>query len=340
MNEFAAILRTQYAPENIHAKNHKEAIVMYSGGMDSTVSLWWALNRYEHVRILTVNYYQPHIMEIKHANRIVSMLGMKSRSIHVDFPLDFWGLKNHLTRGQACLMTSLAAIDIGHEGADIVMGILNTDDYGDCKRDFLDSLADVLFHDLDSGSIGIATPLRAVPAKADVVAMGLKCGAPIGLTWTCRVPRGGEPCHECLQCRARDAAFREFYAKYRMNPKEYGRWSDCLGSPCHPIIQQASLKLTMLRDIIENLNGMRKAIPMYCYLAPDNTWRVSSHIHNLKKRNLRQTFKMVKGVVARGINEMDDSWEVCFMSDGTIAYTDNLPDYQVIEDSVVKRVEL
>ena len=132
--------------ENIHAQNHKNAIVMFSGGMDSTVSLWWALDNYENVEILIVDYNQPHAIEIDHAFNIAKMVDAKHQKLKVDFPTSFWGIENHLTRGQACLMTSLAALNISHDGADIVMGILSTDNYGDCDREFLDHIASVLFH--------------------------------------------------------------------------------------------------------------------------------------------------------------------------------------------------
>lgn len=49
----------------IHCNNKKNAIVMYSGGLDSTVSLFWALDHYKSVKVLIVDYNQQHSMEPK-----------------------------------------------------------------------------------------------------------------------------------------------------------------------------------------------------------------------------------------------------------------------------------
>lgn len=230
----------------IHARNHKNAIVMFSGGADSTVTLWWALDNYENVKVLTIDYNQPHVIEVDHANIIAKMANVKHQQIKVDIPHSFWGIENHLTRGQACLMTSLAALDISHDGADIVEGILRMDLYGDCNRDFLDAIAGVLYHDADWNSIGIATPLRAVQDKTDVFALGYQYGVPINLTWTCRDPLDGKPCHRCIQCKERDNALDSFFKKYNIDKDTYEKWTSVLGSPYHPQFCDVSRDLEII----------------------------------------------------------------------------------------------
>lgn len=335
MTKFAETLFSNYDASQIHARNHRNAIVMYSGGMDSTVALWWALDHYENVRILTVNYNQPHVIEIGHAEKIVSLNKTNHRIIRADFPKDFWGLQNHLTRGQACLMTSFAALDIGHEGADIVMGILSTDLYGDCDRNFLDSLAGVLYHDDDTEKIGIATPLRAVRNKTDVIAMGFYYGAPTELTWTCRDPFQGKPCHSCPQCRARDNALESFFSAYGINEQEYSAWNACFGSPFHPIFREPSHDLKVLASAYILAGGLKNSIPCLCYDAPDGTCRIASHIHAADHLPKKSRFLNVLPVSG----ELDDHsrWEICICEDETIAFTDRLPDIDVIEQALVRK---
>lgn len=324
----------------IHDRNKRNATVMLSGGLDSAVALWWALERYENIKAITVDYNQPHVLEVEHANRLSALTGINHQIIKVDFPLNFWGLENHLTRGQACLMTSLAAIDISHDGLDIVMGILKTDMYGDCNRDFLDSLADVLFHPNDWSPIGIATPLRAVEDKTDVIAWGYQLGVPDRLTWTCRSPLDGKPCHECIQCRQRDSAYNEFFRRYGVKKEVYDNWKSVLGSPYHPFFHDASRDLEIIIEAFLQAGGYKTGIDCYCYNAPDGTKRVSSHIKSIGGLEIPSSHSLIKAVSVHGFLNDSYRWEVCLCADGTVAYTDRLPPSNVIEAALVKEAEL
>lgn len=52
----------------------KSALVVFSGGQDSTTCLGWAKNRYEHVETITFDYHQKHAVEIAQAQKIAQML--------------------------------------------------------------------------------------------------------------------------------------------------------------------------------------------------------------------------------------------------------------------------
>lgn len=329
-----------YDMTQIHERNKKNATVMLSGGLDSAVALWWALDCYDSIKAITVDYNQPHALEILHASQIAELTGIEHRIIKVDFPLDFWGLENHLTRGQACFMTSLAAIDISHDGMDIVEGILKTDLYGDCNRDFLDSLADVLYHPCDRNPIGIATPLRAAEDKTDVIAWGYQMGVPVNLTWTCRDPHEGKPCHKCMQCQQRDSAFSSFFERYKIDKEDYNNWNSVFGSPFHPFFHEASRELRIITEAFLQAGAFKTGKDCYCYDAPDGTKRISSHIKSVGNIEIPSSYSFIKAIAVHGFLNDGYRWEICLCADGSVAYTDRLPQFDMIEEALIKKVEL
>ncbi len=331
-----------YAPTEIHNRNRQNAIVMFSGGMDSTVSLWWALYTYSNVKVLIIDYNQPHKMEIEYAKRISDMLRIDYRIINVNLPENFWGLENYLTRGQACFMTSLAALDIGHEGADIVLGILKTDIYGDCDRHFLDSLAEVLYHNNDWGNIGIATPLRAVKDKCDVAALGYRFGAPITLSWSCRRPINGLPCGKCVQCKERESAIQHLENRYSISWNTIKNWQAIMGSPYHPAFHKISRDLFVLTQAFLQTKQLKNEVSGWKYTGPDGIERIASKIrnpHSIINSNQKLPGIMCQYVHASGIFDDGTIWEVCICNNGSVAVTDNLPDIHVIEQELIKNVK-
>ena len=54
------------------------ALVVFSGGQDSTTCLGWAKNRFEYVESITFDYGQKHRVEIAQAEKIANILGIKN----------------------------------------------------------------------------------------------------------------------------------------------------------------------------------------------------------------------------------------------------------------------
>lgn len=323
--------------DEIHNKNKKNAIVMYSGGLDSTVALYWALDNYKSVEVLIVDYNQQHSIEIDYAISFAKMLCVDYKVIKISIPKEFWGIENRLTRGQACLMTSIAALDISQEGADIVHGILRTDNYGDCDRLFLDSFANVLFHPDDIGEIGIATPLRALNRKEDVIAMAYIYGIPINKTWTCRNPYNNIPCGTCAQCIQKKTAIESFFDMYKVNRNSFNSWQHIAASPYHPIVNN-TVSYSSIMEILLNTNAFRFAKPCLKYWAPDNTERIATKFSRIPKRNFKKTTQIVNALSAHGYFEDNYRWEVCFCDDGTIAITSRVPDEKIIEKIIIDTI--
>ena len=51
-------------------KNKEAAVVVFSGGQDSTTCLFWALKRYKKVIALSFDYHQKHVKELECAKKI------------------------------------------------------------------------------------------------------------------------------------------------------------------------------------------------------------------------------------------------------------------------------
>lgn len=339
MNEL--FTKLQYCPEEIHARNGLRAIVLLSGGMDSTVALWWALLHYRNVDAITVDYNQPHRMEVEYASKLAELTGTSLRVIHLDLPEDFWGLQNYLTRGQAGLMTGIAALDIGHEGADIVHGILRTDAFGDVKRDHLDRLADILSHPEDIHPIGLATPLRAVADKQAAAALGFYYGAPFLSSWSCRHPADGKPCGECAQCQARKEVADGFEERFGIRWDEVTRWQDVLGSPMHPVVRdELPEDLYVLKEAFLQAGCMDYASPVWRYNAPDGTVRAASLIKEPAAllNDPESRGGMHKAVTVSGWLGIGQYWEFVIFDDGKTAFTDEMPERAVVEEKLLSLI--
>lgn len=328
-----------YNGTNIHDRNAKNAIVMLSGGVDSTVALTWAMYKYDKVKAITLDYNQPHRNEIEYAKTIAKLLGVEHDVIKIDFPQTYWGIKNRLTRGQAGLSAAIAAIAISHAGADIVLGILTTDNFRDCDRDHLDRIADVLFHPDDDGEIGIATPLKAFAEKRDVISFGYEIGAPLKYTWTCRNPIKNKPCQVCAQCLERKKAFDRFFKMTSTSENDFLEWQGIPGGIQQPRIVTSNYELEIFAKAFIKAGGFQKCKKGLMYEDSEGEVRISSIVSNQKVlKVLRKHGKTINIISASGFNDKGYLWEVCLLEDGTIAATDYLPDMEVVENVFVRKL--
>ncbi|MEM1139749.1 MAG: 7-cyano-7-deazaguanine synthase QueC [Pseudomonadota bacterium] len=177
------------------------ALVLFSGGQDSTVCLAWALERYEHVETVGFDYGQRHKVELECRKNVLSsiaervpgagrlgsdhqldltVLGQVSdtsltREQAIDVPDE--GLPNTFVPGRNLLFfTFAAALAWGRGIRDLVGGMCETDysGYPDCRDDTLKSLQVSLNLGMD-GKFRLHTPLMWID-KADTWALADRLG--------------------------------------------------------------------------------------------------------------------------------------------------------------------
>lgn len=209
-----------------------KALVILSGGQDSTTCLFWARARFgsKSVESLTFDYGQRHGVEIECARNVAAFAGVSN----VVLPIDtFAALAGNALTDQAVavpesadpagelpatfvpgrnlvFLTFAAAYawprGIGH----LVAGVAQTDysGYPDCRRATIDALQTTLALGLER-DIKIHTPLMDL-SKKQTVLLAEELGAiqAMALTHTCYKGRR-PPCGECAACILRAKGFAE-----------------------------------------------------------------------------------------------------------------------------------
>lgn len=212
-------------------KNEK-AVVVFSGGQDSTTCLFWALKNFKEVDTVTFDYNQRHSAEIETAKKIADELGVKNTVL--DMSLLNQLTANALTRegvaieqkegelpstfvdGRNHLFLSFAAVYAKQIGArHIITGVCETDfsGYPDCRDAFVKSLNVTLNLAMDYPFV-IHTPLMWIN-KAETWKLADELGAFDFVrekTLTCYEGIMGNGCGECPACKLRKAGL-DLYLK-------------------------------------------------------------------------------------------------------------------------------
>ncbi|HET6411785.1 MAG TPA: 7-cyano-7-deazaguanine synthase QueC [Anaeromyxobacter sp.] len=213
------------------------AVVLLSGGLDSTTCLAVARRDGFRVHALSVDYGQRHKGELARARRIARALGAADhRVVRVDLRT-FGGSaltdsaiavpKGRSMRRMArdipvtyvpARNTVLLALALAHAetvGAeDVYLGVnaIDYSGYPDCRPAFLrafEKLARVATKaGVEGRPLRIRAPLLRL-GKADIVRLGTRLGVPYRLTLSCYDPIGGRACGECDACELRKRGFAE-----------------------------------------------------------------------------------------------------------------------------------
>ena len=208
----------------------KRAIVLLSGGQDSTTCLFWAKQRYDEVKAIGFNYGQKHDLELQCARDICNDTGTEFRVL--DLSLLNQLAPNSLTRhdqvieakegclpstfvdGRNQLFLTLAAISAKQFGIkDLVTGVCQTDfsGYPDCRDIFIKSLNVTLNLAMDYPFV-IHTPLMWL-TKAQTWQMAWDIGVLDVIrhkTLTCYNGIIGDGCGICPACKLRKKGFKEY----------------------------------------------------------------------------------------------------------------------------------
>lgn len=193
----------------------KQALVLLSGGVDSTTLLHFARLSVGHNTIIAlgIDYGQRHVIELEHARKIVrGMSNAMYEEIKITMPTSSTLLEGTPWSGGAAVVPGRNAIFLAYAAS---MGVpyiyigANRDDYGDyidCRQPFFDAMQKAL--SIGSEIEGIYTPFIDME-KSDVVRLGLRLGVSYKDTWTCYIPDKNEPCMECAACQGRIIAMKE-----------------------------------------------------------------------------------------------------------------------------------
>lgn len=216
----------------------KKAIVLLSGGLDSTTVLAIALNEGYSVYALSFDYGQNHRIELEAAARTAERSGVaEHRVVKVDLR-SFGGssLTDNIAvprarsideigkgvpstyvpaRNTVFLSLALAWAEV-LEIADIFMGVnaLDYSGYPDCRPEFIHAFETMANLATRAGTedgirLRIRTPLIEM-SKSQIIQAGLALGVDYSLTTSCYDPSAyGRPCGECDACLLRLKGFAE-----------------------------------------------------------------------------------------------------------------------------------
>jgi len=211
------------------------AIVLLSGGLDSTTALAVARARGFDAHALTVRYGQLHQVELDAAARVAAALGAREhRVVTVDLsaiaasaltsaaiavpkdrPLAEIGAPGDVpvtyvpARNTILLALALAwAETIGARDIFVGVNVLDASGYPDCRPAFVrafEALAQVATR---AGGFHIHAPLIEL-TKAEIVKLGMSLGVDYAITHSCYDPIGDAACGRCDACTLRKKGFTE-----------------------------------------------------------------------------------------------------------------------------------
>lgn len=215
-----------------------KALVLSSGGVDSTTALALAVSRYgkDNVIALSVSYGQKHDKEIQAAKAVSAFYGVEQLFLDLskifqysncsllqqsteEIPEESYARQIEKTEGEkpvstyvpfrnGLFLSSAASIALSKDCSVILYGAHADDSagfaYPDCSPMFNDAMNQAIFE--GSGyQLKVEAPFVNM-TKAEVVKMGLELNAPYELTWSCYEGKD-VPCGKCGTCIDRAAAF-------------------------------------------------------------------------------------------------------------------------------------
>ena len=213
----------------------KKSAVLFSGGIDSTTALYWAIRKGDKVHALTFDYGQRHAIEIRMAKKMVRNLAIDHTVLSIDLSQikgsSLTDLSLPLPEFQAALdiepgipstyvpfrngiFLSLAAAWAEVLGIrDIVCGfnVIDSPDYPDTTPAFVEAIEKAI----NTGTPDMAgnKPVKIhAPfiqwTKAEIIQKGLSFGADYSYSISCYSGREF-PCHKCSSCLLRQKAWQE-----------------------------------------------------------------------------------------------------------------------------------
>ena len=220
----------------------KKAIILLSGGLDSSTVLAIAKAEDYECYALTINYHQRHNAELKAARKIANLFKVKDFKI-VDIDLS-WLKSSALTNKDisipenpsigipvtyvparnTIMMTLALAWAETIKSQNIFIGVNSVDysGYPDCRPEYIKSFQNMANlatkAAVEGDSIKIHAPLIHL-TKAEIILEGIKNKVDFGMTVSCyQASESGVACGKCDSCRLRKEGFESAKIK---DPTEY-----------------------------------------------------------------------------------------------------------------------
>jgi queuosine biosynthesis protein QueC len=213
--------------------NSKKAVVLFSGGLDSTTVLVYAMKQGYDVYPLTFSYGQRHAIEIKQSERTLEKYGLMQRQ--TIFSIDLTPFVNcslinknlevpefeenripsTYVPSRNIIFLSIAsglAETLGAEKIFIGVNSVDYSGYPDCRPEFVEAFNKTIAVGTKQGvesGIEVVAPILNM-SKKEIIELGMSLGVDYSLTHSCYNPTSdGISCGVCDSCRLRLEGFRQ-----------------------------------------------------------------------------------------------------------------------------------
>ena len=208
----------------------KKAVILLSGGLDSTTILYYAKAKGFTPHCLIFSYGQRHKKEINKAKRIAEQAKCSYQVVKIALPwqgsslldlnmtlpqrniIDEKEIPSTYVPARNIIFLSFAASyaeAIKAEAIFIGANAIDYSGYPDCRPEFFDNYQKVLKSGLKVGVQGKGIKIYAPlihKTKAQIIKMGIKLNVPYHLTWSC-YQGSRKPCGKCESCLLREKGF-------------------------------------------------------------------------------------------------------------------------------------
>ncbi|HTJ43542.1 MAG TPA: 7-cyano-7-deazaguanine synthase QueC [Kofleriaceae bacterium] len=212
-----------------------DAVVLLSGGLDSTTALAIARSRGFTCHALTVRYGQLHEVEIEASRRVAAALGASEHrvveldlrplarsaltdlavSVPKDRSMDEIGAPGDVpstyvpARNTILLALALAwAETLGAKDLFVGVNVLDASGYPDCRPEFVRAFEQLAQVATRAGGFHVHAPLIEM-TKAEIIRAGLALGVDYAITHSCYDPVDGRACGRCDACQLRKKGFAD-----------------------------------------------------------------------------------------------------------------------------------